>query len=167
MLYTIGHSNHAIEKFIGLLRQHGIKTLCDVRTHPFSRFSPQHSQKLLKASMADAGIDYIFLGKELGGRSNNPACYRDGVVQYELLAEQPCFTEGIKNLMQEMGHHCTTVMCAERDPIQCHRALLVAQSIFESGTPVNHIHPDGSLETHEEMKSRQMGKNKPPQNSLF
>lgn len=166
-LYTIGHSNHAIETFIGLLRQHDIAALCDVRSHPYSRFASQYSRDALKATLADVGITYVFLGKELGARSNNPACYRAGKVQYDLLAKEPIFTEGIKRVMQGMNRYRITLMCSEKDPLDCHRALLVARSIFETGVPVSHIQADGRLETHQEMESRLLEICKLPEGDMF
>src|SRR3990170_245315 len=102
-LYTIGHSNHEITTFIGLLRQHSITALCDVRSHPYSRYVPQYSREPLKAALADYSITYVFLGKELGARSDNPACYKQGKVQYDRLAQEPGFGEGLKRVVQGMG----------------------------------------------------------------
>ena len=167
ILYTIGHSNHEIIAFIMLLRKHGITALGDVRSHPYSRYVPHYSRDPLKAALADAGISYIFLGKELGARSKNPACYRQGKVQYDLLAQEPCFAGGIKCVMQGMEHYRIALMCAEKEPIDCHRALLVARKIFEAGVPVSHIHANGSLETHQEMESRLLVLCKLPDGDMF
>jgi uncharacterized protein (DUF488 family) len=75
MIFTIGHSNHLIEAFIALLHRHGITAVGDVRSHPYSRYVPQYSREPLQAALTQAGIEYVFLGKELGARSENPACY--------------------------------------------------------------------------------------------
>lgn len=166
-LYTIGHSNHEIAAFIDLLRQQGITALCDVRSHPYSRFVPQYSREPLKAALAAAGIAYVFLGKELGARSENPACYKQGRVQYERLAKEPIFLEGIDRVIQGMERYRIALMCAEKDPIECHRALLVARKLFESGIPVNHILADGSLESHENMESRLLAVCKLPEGDMF
>lgn len=162
MLYTIGHSNHPIQKFIQLLRQHGIETICDVRSHPYSRYAPQYTQKSLQRSLADEGIGYLFLGNELGARSTNPDCYRDGKIQYDLLAKQPSFAEGINRVIEENNHHRTALMCMEKNPAQCHRALLVARKIFELGVPVSHILADGSLDPHQDLESRLLKKRQAP-----
>ncbi|MGH6635401.1 MAG: DUF488 family protein [Gammaproteobacteria bacterium] len=167
MLYTIGHSNYEITAFIGLLHQHGITGLGDVRSHPYSRYVAQCSREPLKAALADTGIAYVFLGKELGARSDNPACYRQGKVQYDRLAQEPCFAEGIKRIMQGMERYRISLMCAEKDPINCHRALLVARKLCEAGVPISHIHADGSLETHQAMKSRLMALCKLPEGDMF
>jgi uncharacterized protein (DUF488 family) len=155
-LFTIGHSTHPAEDFIGLLKQHGITALADVRSHPYSRYFPQYSREALKASLARAQIAYVFLGKELGARSENPACYRQGKVQYDLLALEPQFVMGLERLRAGMDRFCIALMCAEKDPLDCHRAVLVARQVHESGVPVEHIHADGHLEKHAEMEDRML-----------
>lgn len=167
VLYTIGHSNHPIESFISLLKCHEVTAIGDVRSHPYSRFVQQYSQQQLKASLAAAGIAYVFLGKELGARSENPACYKQGRVQYVRLAKEPIFLEGIERVKQGMARYRIALMCAEKDPIECHRALLVARKLFESGIPVNHILADGSLESHENMESRLLATCKLPEGDMF
>lgn len=156
VLFTVGHSTHPIEVFVGLLKQHGITALADVRSHPYSRHFPQYSQEALKAALAREQIAYVFLGKELGARSENPACYRQGKVQYELLAKEPQFAVGLERLRTGMERFRIALMCAEKDPLDCHRAVLVARRVYESGTPVEHIHADGHLEKHAEMEARML-----------
>ncbi len=167
MLYTIGHSNHEIAVFLGLLRQHGVTAVGDVRSQPYSRYVPQYSRDALEIAMADAGIAYVFLGKELGARSDNPACYREGKVQYDRLAEEPIFAEGIRRVVQGMQRYSIALVCAEKDPLDCHRALLVARKLFESGVPVSHIHADGTLESQQAMESRLLAACKLPEGDLF
>lgn len=166
-IYTIGHSNHEITSFMDLLRQHGITALGDVRSNPYSRYVPQYSRESLKTALAAAGIAYVFLGKELGARSENPACYKQGRVQYERLAKEPIFLEGIDRIIQGANRYRIALICAERDPIECHRALLVARKLYETGIPVNHILADGSLEAHEAMESRLLAVCKLPEGDMF
>lgn len=166
-VYTIGHSNHEITAFIELLKQHGITALGDVRSHPYSRYVPQYSRDSLKAALTEAGLAYVFLGKELGARSNNPACYRQGKVQYDRLAKEPSFSEGIIRVLQGMDRYRIALMCAEKDPLECHRALLVARKLFEAGIPVNHILANGTIESHEAMESRLLAICKLPEGDMF
>ena len=167
MLYTIGHSNHDIATFIGLLKQHGVSALCDVRSHPYSRFVPQYSRDALKAAIANSGIAYVFLGKELGARSENPSCYRQGKVQYDRLAQEPQFAEGLQRIRQGIDRYCLALMCAEKDPLDCHRALLVARRLHESGLAVSHIRADGTLESQQELESRLLALCKLPEGDMF
>lgn len=166
-IYTIGHSNLQIDHFVSLLRSNGITALADVRSHPYSRFSPQFSRDALKASLRGQGISYVFLGKELGARSSNPACYEHGHVQYARLANEPLFAEGIRRIIQGIKEHTVALMCAEKDPLDCHRALLVARKLFEDGTPIQHILSDGTTESHEEMESRLLDVCGLPEGDMF
>lgn len=167
MLYTIGHSNLDIAEFLRLLRLHGVNALGDVRSHPYSRYAPQYSRDALKRSIASAGMTYVFLGKELGARSSNPACYRNGKVQYDRLAVEPLFSEGIQRVVQGMERYCIALMCAEKDPIDCHRALLVTRKLSSLGISVAHILADGTLEAQEAMESRLLRLCKLPEGDMF
>jgi len=166
-LYTIGHSNHSIVAFIDLLRQYDVTALGDVRSHPYSRYVPQFSRDALKTSLAEAGITYVFLGKELGARSQNPACYRQGKVQYDRLALEPSFADGLKRVRQGMDRFCLALMCAEKDPLDCHRALLVARRLYEAGIAVSHIRANEPLESQQDMESRLLALCKLPEGDMF
>ena len=166
-MYTIGHSNHDIAAFIALLRQHAITAVCDVRSHPYSRYAPHYSREALKHALEAAGIAYIFHGKELGARSDNPACYKHGRVQYTRLAKEPLFLEGIDRVTEGMKRYRIALMCAEKDPIDCHRALLVSRQLFEKGIKVSHILADSSLENHEDLESRLLALCKLPECDMF
>ena len=166
-LFTIGHSSHDMSVFVGLLRQHGVTAVVDVRSHPYSRYVPQFSREALKASLANSDIAYVFLGKELGARSDNPACYIRGKVQYDRLAKEPSFAEGLNRVIQGMERYIIALMCAEKDPLDCHRALLVARKIFEKGIEVSHIHANGFLESHQAMESRLLVLWKLPEGDMF
>lgn len=167
MLLTIGHSNHHIEAFLGLLSKHNVSAIGDVRSSPYSRYVPQYSREALKSTLMGAGFAYTFLGKEFGARSTNPDCYKNGKVQYDLLAKQPIFSDGITRVVEGMKKYRIAFMCAEKDPIECHRALLVARAFFDRGIPVSHIHADGSLESHELMESRLLALCKMPEGDMF
>lgn len=155
-LFTVGHSTHTIEKFISLLKIHDVLALADVRSHPFSRHFPHFSKAELKKSLQDAGITYVFLGRELGARSENPACYRNGKAQYELLAEEHQFKEGLNRLRKGMAQYSIALMCAEKDPLECHRAILVGRKMHEGGAHVGHILADGNLEMHVALEARML-----------
>ena len=154
MLYTIGHSNHEMAAFVAMLQMYGITALGDVRSNPYSRHVKHFSYKPLSAELARAGIAYLFFGKELGARSDNPACYVDGRVQYDRLAREPRFAEGLERVLQGMNSYRMALMCSERDPLHCHRALLVARELSEMGVVVGHIHADGTIESRLELESR-------------
>jgi uncharacterized protein (DUF488 family) len=155
MIYTIGHSNHPLERFLGLLQPHGITAVADVRSTPYSRFNPQFRREKLQAALATVGIQYVFLGQELGARSQNPACYdSEGRVSYAKLARTELFRKGIARLRTGLADHRISLLCAEREPLECHRTILVARELVRDGVEVTHILGDGSLESHEHALQR-------------
>ena len=166
-IYTIGHSNHKMEIFIELLQRYGITALVDVRSQPYSRYYPQFNKDLIQQSLEPSGIKYFFLGRELGARSRNPACYRDGKVQYRLLAQEPLFREGINHVIRAMENSSVALMCAEGDPLKCHRTVLVGRELLQREVELWHILPDGSLEAHEDTEKRLLAMYHLPEAELF
>ena len=153
-IFTVGHSTHAFEDFVSLLERHVVDAIADVRSVPYSRWQPQFNREDLAAALKPRGIAYVFLGKELGARSDDPKCYENGQVQYRALAETPLFQSGIKRVQDGSRHRRIALMCAEKDPLDCHRTILVARELVASGLDVTHILEDGSLEPHDETMKR-------------
>jgi len=147
-IYTIGHSTHAVQDFLALLRLNRITAIADVRSHPYSRFNPQFNRETLKADLKRNGISYVFLGRELGARSEDPACYDSGKVQYNRLARTPEFQDGLSRVKSGAASFRIALMCAEKDPLRCHRTILVSRYLAEQGFDVQHILDDGRLEPH-------------------
>jgi len=174
-LFTIGHSNLSIEAFILLLQKHGITAVADVRSQPFSRYLPHFNQSEIKASLSAAGIQYVFLGKELGARPEDLSCYDiSGKALYQRIAATPLFSEGIQRLVKGAAHYKISLMCAEKDPITCHRTILVCHKLKDFNVQINHILSDGNLESHQDLEARLLNKfnkgktnNEPIQLSLF
>lgn len=164
---TIGHSNHSIDYFIDLLRYHGVTAISDIRSHPYSRYAPQFSYDALREALRGQGIAYVFLGKELGARSQNPACYLRGKAQYGRIAREPLFAQGIARISQGIQQYRIALMCAEKDPIECHRAILVARHLVKNGLPVSHIHANHELETHDALETRLLKMLKMPEGDMF
>lgn len=153
-LFTIGHSNHSIEVFITLLKKHSITALADVRSHPYSRYLPHFNQATLKASLLESGINYVFLGQELGARPNDTNCYVDGKALYEKIASTPKFTDGIQRLLKGAKNYTIALMCAEQDPIHCHRAILICQNLQKFNLDIYHILKNSDIETHQSLEER-------------
>jgi uncharacterized protein (DUF488 family) len=153
-VFTIGHSNHSSEVFLALLYQHGITALADVRSHPYSRYLPHFNQAPLKAALKAAGIHYVFLGQALGARSDDPDCYVDGKAVYEKIAATERFQEGIQRVAKAAETYKIALMCAEKDPITCHRAVLVCPHLRAYGLEIQHILSNGDLETHRQLEER-------------
>ena len=153
-LFTIGHSNHTLDRFLDLLRLYDISAISDVRSSPYSRFSPHFSQASLKATLPRAGITYVFLGKELGARPDDPACFVNGRVSYERLAARPIFQEGLDRIRNGMKKYRLALMCSEKDPLDCHRMILVCRHLRSPDLAIHHILADGLRETNEAAEKR-------------
>ncbi len=174
-LFTIGHSNLSVEAFLLLLQQHGITAVVDVRSRPFSRYLPHFNQSEIKASLSSVGIQYVFLGKELGARPEDLSCYDlSGKALYERIAATPLFSEGIQRLLKGAASYKVSLMCAEKDPITCHRTILVCHKLKDFNVQINHILSDGNLESHQDLEARLLNKfnkgkknDQPIQLSLF
>lgn len=146
-IYTVGHSRHAAGAFVSLLRGHEIALLADVRSRSVSKWAPHFAKAALTQMLAAHAIDYEFLGHELGGRPEGAEFYRpDGGVDYARRAEAPDFKDGIERLVSFARERRTAILCAEEDPMRCHRRLLVAPALRRAGAAVVHIRGDGRLE---------------------
>ena len=167
MIYTVGHSNHPLGHFLGLLQAQGVTLLGDVRSTPYSRFNPQFRRDALTAALAEDGIEYLFLGEELGARSKDRSCYEDGRVSYRKLAATDLFRQGIERLLGAAKTHRVAIMCAEKDPLDCHRTILVARELVRRGEPVAHILASGEVESHDQVMQRLRQKLKIEPQDLF
>jgi len=166
-LYTIGHSNHQIEKFIDLLKRHAISVVCDVRSQPYSRHNPQFNRETIQQRLKDQNISYVFLGAELGARSSDTSCTGSGKVQFNCLSQTSKFRDGIKRVNTGMDSYRVALMCAEKDPLLCHRTMLICRSLRNEGMFIKHILADGSVETNAEMEKRLLRLLNIPEDDLF
>lgn len=144
-LFSIGHSNHDVSALVQLLHHNQIDIVADVRTFPFSRYSPQFNRETLTRTLRAKGVEYAFLGRELGGRPEGDHFYDDeGHVRYDRLSKSPLFAEGLERLLRDAATHRVAMLCSEGDPAQCHRHLLIARVLDERGVPVTHILSNGT-----------------------
>ena len=142
---TIGHSAHSPERFVALLQGAGATAVADVRSMPWSRRHPQFGRERLSATLRDAGIAYVFLGEELGGRPRSREFFRDGVADYEMMARTDSFRGGLDRVLAGATRYRIALMCAEHDPLDCHRCLLVARALAERGVDIGHVMNDGTM----------------------
>ncbi len=151
-IFSIGHSNHPLDAFLDLLRTQGIAVLVDVRSAPYSRYVPHFNPANIKASLKEAGFQYIYMGKELGGRPDGAEFYDlDGHVRYDRLAESPLFLAGLDRVIGGAERYRVAMMCSEENPTDCHRRLLITRVLAGRGIPVRHIRGDGRIETEAEL----------------
>jgi uncharacterized protein (DUF488 family) len=165
-LFTIGHSNHTPEKFLELLKQHDISAIGDVRSSPFSAWTPQFNRSVLEGALKKSGVHYVFLGDELGARRVEREVYVDGVARYERIAKLPTFQSGLERVRKGARKFRLALMCAEKDCLECHRTILVCRHLRRE-LGIAHIQEDGSVESHVEVEARLMKEEKIPQSDLF
>jgi uncharacterized protein (DUF488 family) len=165
-LFTIGHSNVALDDFLGLLGQHGILAVADVRSVPRSRYVPHFNAGHLRDALARCDISYFPFGRELGGRPEGAGFYdAQGHVRYGRLAESPAFGEGIDRVLAGARTQRTALLCSEEDPARCHRHLLIGRVLGKRGVTVSHIRRDGRIETESDLAAREIRDT--PQDTLF
>ena len=167
VIYTVGHSTHTIEMLLNLLEQNDITAIADVRSSPFSRHNPQFNKDTLSAELRKRGIAYVFVGKELGARSNDPSCYESGKVRYGRLAKTSVFKTGIERVLSGAQKYRIALMCAEKEPLDCHRTLLVSRALEQRGVSIVHILADGRTEAQTQTMSRLLDLVGLPQVDMF
>ena len=153
-LFTIGHASHEISEFTSLLTRHSVNVVVDVRSHPYSRRHAQFNRETLAELFKRSGIQYVFLGRELGARRTERESYRENQARYDLITQLPAFREGLDRLRRELVSHRIALLCAEKDPITCHRTVLVCRQLRSDPIEIQHILDDGSIETMEQSESR-------------
>ena len=167
-LFTIGHSNQPIEKFLDLLIQNHVEVLADVRTSPYSKYASQFNREDLQAAVKQKGLKYVFLGGQLGGRPFGDVYYdEDGRVRYDVQSRSKPFLEGIARLMDGISRFRVAIMCGEENPEGCHRRLLIGRVMESNGIAVSHIRGDGRIETEGEIKQRESAAKETKQEEMF
>lgn len=151
-IFSIGHSNHPFEKFVTLLKHNHIEVVVDTRSQPYSKFAPHYSSGSIETLLKKEGIDYLFLGRELGGRPQEAEFYdSEGHVLYWKLANTSKLKDGVQRLEEEAKARRVAIMCSEEDPTCCHRRLLVGKVLSGRGTDLEHIRSDGKVQSENEL----------------
>ena len=154
-LYTVGHSNLDFLPFVKLLKDYCVDLLMDVRSQPRSSRFPQFSQPGFDKMIEDAGIGYLFLGEELGGRPDDPDAYRqDGVVDYRARRKSYAFQAGVERVLNELQRASCALLCAEEDPLECHRFLMICPELVRMGIRPLHIRKGSQIESQEDAENR-------------
>jgi uncharacterized protein (DUF488 family) len=153
-IYTIGHSNHSLRRFIDLLRGAGITAIADVRSTPYSRRHPQFNKEPLARALKDVGVAYVALGRQLGGHPQDPSHWIGPRPDYARMAQAPAFCEGLGRVLEGAKAYTVALMCAEREPLECHRCVLIARALAARGIEVRHVLADGVIEPQSATEER-------------
>lgn len=151
MIKTIGHSNHPIERFVELLKAGGVALLVDVRSMPWSRRFPQFGRERLAKTLGEAGIDYVWEGEALGGKPGQGGGYNE-------LAARPAFKTALDRVIDRGRDTTACLMCAEKEPLDCHRTVLVSRRLAERGVAIEHLLADGTTRPHVDIEEALLGK---------
>jgi uncharacterized protein (DUF488 family) len=154
-------------EFLGLLARHSVTAVADVRSQPYSRFHSQFNRESLAAALARAGIRYVFLGRELGARRCEPESYVERRARYDRIAQLPAFRQGLERVRRGLATHRIALLCAEKDPIMCHRTVLVCRHLRKDPIEIRHILEDGSIETMDQAETRLIEAARMPAEHLF
>jgi uncharacterized protein (DUF488 family) len=154
-LLSVGHSNHELACFLDLLRVAGVTAIADVRSSPFSRRLPQYNRGELETALRRHGIAYVYLGDLLGGRPHSRDLYdEEGRTDYEKVRTTVAFQQGLDRLLRGLDQFTVAMLCAEEDPLDCHRGLMITPALGERGVRPGHLRKDGSVETTDAMEQR-------------
>jgi uncharacterized protein (DUF488 family) len=154
-VFTLGHSNLEAEDFLALLLEPNVRILCDVRSRPGSFRFPQFNREPLEALLATAKIKYEFFGEALGGRPADRSAYRaNGLVDYAARRKAPDFCAGVERTIELSRAAHMALMCAEEDPLHCHRFLMICPALLEGGITPIHIRRGGILESQRNAEDR-------------
>ena len=152
VVWTVGHSNRPAGGLVELLHGAEIEVLADVRSQPYSRHNPQFRRDNLRASVEQAGLRYVFLGTELGGRPPEPEFYdASGHARYDLVARTERFQAGLERLLTGAATYRVAIMCSEEDRSRCHRRMLVTRALIGREVEVRHLRGDGRVVTEAEL----------------
>lgn len=153
-LYTIGYSGFSIDEFVMILKKRRINAIADVRSIPYSKYRPEYNSKELKAHLKSSDIEYVFLGNLCGARINDQECYKDGKADYTLIAKHPKFKEGLKRIKKGLEKYRIALLCAEKDPVFCHRMILICRNLRLEDIKIYHIIDATSVLTQNQCEER-------------
>lgn len=150
-IYSIGHGNKNIEEFVAELKSFSIQYLLDIRSKPFSKWSPQYNQNELKSDLEKNNIKYVFLGNTLGGLPDDRSCYNsDGKVVYELIKDKEFFKQSLQRLITANEKNINiAIMCSESKPEECHRSKLIGEELLKKNISIKHIISKEVIKTQE------------------
>lgn len=166
-ILTIGHAVLPVDLFISLLAEQGVRLLLDVRSSPFSGRAPQYNRPSLQESLFERGISYVTAGTYLGGRPKDESLYVAGQVQYDLVAATAHYQSAIRKLIAAAHERRTAIMCAESDPIECHRFLLIARTLAAAGQSIEHILHNGKVDSQADTEARMLQRTGLEQTDMF
>lgn len=159
-IFTIGHSNYSIDRFLDMLKFHNINCIVDIRGTPYSKYNVQYNKETISQTLTRKGYVYIYMGKEFAAQRGDKSLYtEEGYADFEKVVYDKDFLNGINRLKVgcRKGYRIA-LMGAKQDPISCHRCILLGRALKEHGFNVEHILDDYTLASQEELEKRLLKK---------
>lgn len=153
-LFTIGYSPYDRDSFLSVLKKYKITAVADVRSLPFSQFKPEFNRDQLSEFLEKNEIVYVFLGDVCGGKIEDKSCQVNGKIDYVLAAKNQKFNECLKRIINGMDKFKIALMCSEKDPIMCHRTILICRNLTSCCITIKHLLSDGTFEDHKDSEQR-------------
>ena len=146
-VYTIGHSNRPVSHLLNRLTRHGITTIVDIRSVPFSQWTPQYNQPSLKDVLFSEKIEYRWLGDSLGGMPKDVNLYTRGRPDYDKIRNTADYQSALVDVVDlaRQKDKLVALMCAEKDPVRCHRRNLVGSDLLQWEANLWHILDSGQV----------------------
>jgi uncharacterized protein (DUF488 family) len=152
-LFTIGYSCQTPDSLLALLKKYNVTALADVRSLPFSKYKPEFNHDTFSHFLKTHGIQYVFLGEECGARTKALECYVNGKADYRLIAQHALFKNGLNRIREGLLKHTLALMCSEKDPLQCHRSILVCRNLRSKKINIQHILCNGDILSHQKLEA--------------
>lgn len=154
-IFTIGYAGFKIDDFIKILKKYHINSLIDVRSMPFSKFHSEYNKPIFSKVLHDSGIIYRNYKKEFGARQDDRKYYPNGYLDFSMFTKSQVFLEGMDKIIKAipLGYKFV-LMCSEKDPITCHRNIMIAKAFYNNGISINNILSDGSIITQSDIETR-------------
>lgn len=167
-VYSIGYSGFLVDEFVNILEYNGINLLVDVRSQPYSQYYSDYNKDSFELKLKNKDIYYRNYANEFGARQDQKEYYsNEGFLDFELFAKSPQFLEGMEKLKNSMlQNYKFVVMCAEKDPFNCHRAILVTRAFHDAGFKIMHLLPAGEAMTQTDIEKRLLEKYYPQRDQL-
>lgn len=154
-VYTIGYSGFKIDDFIKTLKGNNISLVIDVRSTPYSRYYTDYNKENLSIMLEKSHIYYRNYVSEFGARQGERKYYPNGYLDFEMFSKSESFLSGVEKLKKSMEKNYTfALLCSEKDPIKCHRTILVSRAFHIAGYKIIHLMDNGTYVTQEDIEER-------------
>jgi len=159
-LYTIGYAGYNTNDFIDVLKRYSINALIDVRSNPFSSHFPVYNMDILEQTLKRNNIHYRSYANEFGAQQPERCFYTpQGYLDFEIFTASEKYNHGYQRIEDGlMKDYVFALMCSEKDPMDCHRSIMISKTFNDNGYSVHHLLPDNKFMTQLDVEKRLLNK---------